>query len=81
MQKKKKSADFDISELEKVLKSLKGGKSKDPDGYISELFQIDIIGTNLKKSLLMMFNSMKSQLIVPECLRTENITILYKKEM
>ena len=37
-----KSVEFDGGELEKVLKGLKGGKSKDPDGFICELFQSDI---------------------------------------
>ena len=40
-----KSEPFKMKELEKVLKSLKCGKSTDPDQYISEL---------LKKELLVM---------------------------
>ena len=78
--KENKSDDFHGGELEKVLKNLKGGKSKDPDGFICELFQSDIIGSDLRKSLLVMFNKMKSQISVPECLRMANITILHKKK-
>ena len=58
--KETKSPEFDLGEFEKVLKNLKGCKSKDPDGYICELFKSDIIGSDLKTSLLMMFNCMKS---------------------
>ena len=37
--KHNKSEPFDMTELEKVLKSLKAGKSKDPNNYICELFK------------------------------------------
>ena len=66
-------------ELEKVLKNLKRGKSKDFNGLICELFQEGVIGTNLKESLLMMFNEMKDDMSIPECLRTAHVTILHKK--
>ena len=75
-----KSLPFSMNELEKVLKSLKIGKSKDSDGYICELFKEGVIGTNLKESLLMMFNLMKDELVIPECLRTAHVTILHKKK-
>ena len=74
-----KSPPFEISELNKVLKSLKSGKSKDPDNYICELFKEGVIGKDLKKSILLMMNKMKKEMSVPDCLRTANITILHKK--
>ena len=74
-----KSPPFNMNELEKVLKSLKTGKSKDFNGYICELFKEGVLGNNLKQSLLMMFNQMKHELIIPECLRTAHVTILHKK--
>ena len=43
-----KSPVFEMKELEKVLKSLKPGKSKDPDNYICELFKEGVIGEDLK---------------------------------
>ena len=39
-----------------------------------------VIGDDLKLSLLMMFNQMKKELEIPECLRTVNVTILRKKK-
>ena len=75
----KKSLPFSMSELDKVLKGLKNGKSKDSQGYICELFKEGVIGNNLKESLLMMFNHMKDELTIPECLRTAHVTILHKK--
>ena len=42
--KKKKSTPFTMEELDKVLKSLKSGKSKDSNGYICELFKEGVIG-------------------------------------
>ena len=43
-----KSPVFEMRELEIVLKSLKPGKSKDPDNYICELFKDGVIGGDLK---------------------------------
>ena len=75
-----KSEPFKMQELEKVLKSLKCGKSRDPDQYISELFKEGVIGYDLKQSILMMMNRMKSELIIPPCLTKANITVLHKKD-
>ena len=62
-----------------MLKDLKIGKCKDTDNYIFELFKDGVVGTDLRKSLLLMFNRMKHKMIIPECLRKANITILHKK--
>ena len=45
-----------MEELNKVLKSLKTGKSRDPDNLIGELFKMGVIGDDLKMSILMMMN-------------------------
>ena len=37
------------------------------------------IGSNLKDSLLMMFNSMKDNMFIPDCLRTAHVTIIHEK--
>ena len=70
-----------MNELNKVLKSLKAGKSKDPNNYVCELFKPGVIGSDLKISILMMMNQMKSQTLIPESLRTAHITILHKKRV
>ena len=77
--KENKSAPFDMDELDKVLKSLKTGKSRDPDNLVCELFKIYVIGDDLKASVLMMMNRMKDEIMIPDSLRRANITILHKK--
>ena len=77
--KNNKSPPFEIEELEKVLKSLKSGKSKDPDDLVCELFKEGTLGNDLKLSLLLLMNKIKSEQVIPECLRKANITILHKK--
>ena len=67
--KHKKSPPFEKSELDRLLKSLKTGKSKDQDEYISELFKEGVVGIDLKVSLLKMMNRMKTKIVVPECPR------------
>ena len=78
--KKKKSHPIDVQELDKALKSLKLGKSRDPEGLVRDLFREGTIGTDLKKSLLMMFNRMKDEVYLPECFREAHITMLHKKK-
>ena len=75
----KLSPPFEMKELQKVLKSLKSGKSKDPDNYVCELFKEGVIGNDLKESVLMLMNRIKEEISVPEGLRRANITILHKK--
>ena len=69
-----------MNELDNVLKSLKTGKSKDPNNYINELFKEGVIGTDLKLSILMMMNQMKSQITIPDCLKRANVTIIHKRK-
>ena len=76
----KKSPSFSLKELNIVLKCLKSGKSKDPNGYICELFGAGVIGTDPKNSLLLMMNRMKNLISIPHCLKSANITVLHKKK-
>ena len=61
-----KSSPFSMAELTVTLKKLTSGKSRDPDNLISEIFKEDVIGINLKDSILIMMNKMKEELKVPE---------------
>ena len=54
---------FSIEELIIVLKCIKTGKCKDTDNYIFELFKDGVVRTDLRKSLLLMFNRMKNEII------------------
>ena len=73
------SAPFSMEELEKVTTKLKSGKSKDPNNLIYELFKDGVMGNDMKHSLLMLLNKMKTQMSIPDELKTAHITILHKK--
>ena len=64
----KKSPDWTMKELNEALSNLKNGKARDPEGYANEIFKDNIIGTNLKDSLLVMFNKMKKEQMLPNFL-------------
>ena len=61
-----KSEPWTLNQLEKVLKSLKNGKSRDPDRLCNELFQSGVAGEDLKCSILDMLNKSKETLYIPE---------------
>ena len=50
----RKTEDWTMDKLEKILKPLKKNKSRDPHGFINELLRPGVIGNDLKKSLLML---------------------------
>ena len=68
-----------MSDLEKALKDLKLNRSRDPEGFINEIFKEDVLGTDLKESLLLMFNKLKQKQMVPEFMNIANITTVPKK--
>ena len=75
-----KSPPFEMAELESTLKSLKLGKSRDPENLVRDIFKEGVIGSNLKMSLLLMVNKIKEETTVPECMQRANITMLHKKK-
>ena len=75
-----KSSPFSMIELETTLKNLTIGKSRDPDNIVCEIFKEDVIGYDLKMSVLIIMNKIKREGTVPECMRTANITMLHKKK-
>ena len=74
-----KSELWNMGDLEKALKALKNNRSRDPDGLINEIFKKNVIGDDLKESLLIMFNKMKQQQIIPDFMKIANITTVPKK--
>ena len=76
---RKKLPDWSISDLDKALAKLKTNKSRDFEGYSNEIFKNNIIGTNLKMSLLVMFNKMKEKNLIPKLFNCANITTVPKK--
>ena len=61
---RKSSAPWTMADLEKALSDLKVNKSRDFEGLINEIYKIYVIGDNLKKSLLMMFNKLKTKRMI-----------------
>ena len=76
---KNKSRDWTMDDLNQALKNLKRNKSRDFEGYLNEIFKLDVIGNNLKESLLLMFNKLKQKQLVPIFLNYCNITTVPKK--
>ena len=70
------SEDWSLADLDKVLKSLKNGKARDPHGHIYELFKY--AGKDLKYSLLKFYNLVKKKQIYPGILQPSNISSFYK---
>ena len=73
--KKKKTSPWTLSDLEDALNKLKDGKCRDPDGLIREIFKEDVIGEDLKVSMLTMFNKMKFTGIIPSFMKFINICL------
>ena len=76
--KKKKSPDWTLTDLDEALKRLKKGKCRDPDGLIREIFKEEVIGHDLKLSLLRMFNNIKKTGTFPSFMKIINISAIYK---
>ena len=74
-----KSPSWTLSDLDKALGDLKKGKSRDYEGYVNELFKTDVIGENLKKSLVILYNKLKKKQMMALFLNITNITTVPKK--
>ena len=56
-----KSPAFELKELEDISKSIKLGKSRDPDNLVRDIFKEGVIRQTRKISMLLMFNKIKEQ--------------------
>ena len=75
-----KSLNWEIEELENVLKHLKANKSRDPLGIINELFKPNCIGEGLKQAMLNWLNLIKFNMKIPDVMKIANITSIWKKK-
>ena len=75
----KRSKIWTMKDLEKALSDLKNNKCRDFEGFINEIFKVNVIGDNLKKSLLIMFNKLKMKKMIPSYFNFANITTVPKK--
>ena len=73
-----KTPPWEMKDLEETLNSLKSGKSRDPEGLIREIFKDEVIGENLKMSLLILFNKIKTEGKFPSFMSWINISAIYK---
>ena len=68
-----------MSQLESALSHLKNNKSRDPEGYMNEIFKSELAGRNLKESLLSMCNKLKQGKLKSNFMKVSNITTVPKK--
>ena len=71
-----KSKKWTMLDLEEALGDLKNNKARDNEGLLNEIFKINVIGDDLKKSLLLMFNRLKEKQVIPLFMNYANILIL-----
>ena len=74
-----KSPEWSLKDLDKALAKLKNNKSRDFEGYSNDIFKENVIGTDLKTSLLVMFNKLKKANMIPKFFNCANITTVPKK--
>ena len=68
-----------MSDLNKVLSKLKNNKSCDFQGYINDIFKPNVIGEDLKQSLLIMFKKLKKKRMIAKFMNFSNIKTVPKK--
>ena len=78
--RKNKTPQWTLGDIKVVLRQLKNKKTRDPLGFVSELFKPDVAGADLKQALLIMCNNIKNQQVFPGSLSQCNISSLYKNK-
>ena len=73
-----KSPAFVMEELEQGIQDMNKGKARDPRGLCSELFQLNVMGADLKLSLLKMVNCIKEEGVIPSIMRESIVTTIPK---
>ena len=76
---KKKTCMFKTEDLEYVLKGIKGNKARYPEGISRIIFKNSIVCSNLKESLLVLFNKLKIAGTIPEFMKKAVVTTIPKK--
>ena len=76
--KSAKSPPWTMDDLNWTLSHLKSGKARDPNGWCNELFKEGVAGHQLKLSMLVMFNRIKSENYIPDFIRKADVATIYK---
>ena len=79
LSEEKKSPDWTMNDLNEALRNLKNEKARDYEDFANEIFKEEIIGLNLKESLLILFNKLKQEKFIPKFMNFANITTVPKK--
>ena len=67
-----------MNELEKGMHDLNKGRARDPSGLCSEIFKINVMGADMKLSLLTMLNNIKCQGVIPNFMKKSIVTSIPK---
>ena len=76
--KKQKSKAWEMKDLDAAIKDLKKDKARDPNGWINDIFKEGVAGNDLKVSMLVLFNRVKSENYLPGFIRKADVTTIYK---
>ena len=80
LSKTRKSPDWKMSDIERVLKKLKVNKATDTVGLISEFFKPGVAGHDMVNSVFKLCNMIKYECKIPEFLELTNVTSIHKKK-
>ena len=67
-----------MKDLLKVLSSLKKDKARDPNGWLNDIFKEGVAGNDLRRSMLILFNKMRSEKFIPEFVGLADVATIYK---
>ena len=80
LMKGKISKPWSLSDLEKVAKTLKNNQTRDPNGMLNELFKENVMGQDMKSTILQLMNKIKEKFELPEYMQIANISTIYKNK-
>ena len=80
LMKSNKSEDWKPDDMNQILRKLKNNKSRDPSGFINEIFKPGVIGSNLQEGLLHLSNLIKAEFQFPAYMQNANITTIWKRK-
>ena len=69
-----------MSALDEAIANLKNNKARDHAGYANEIFKAEVIGSDLKKSLLIMCNKIKERKMIPKFMKYANVIGMEKNK-
>ena len=75
---RKKSMPWEMKDLLKVVSSLKKDKARDPNGWLNDILKEGVAGNDLRRSMLILFNKMRSEKFIPEFVGLADVATIYK---